>query len=695
MKISLLLPYWDRQEAANKALKSIERCYRHLGSNLEIIVVDDGSPKPFVAPFLGIRVIRLPRKDEPKSPATCWNEAAKAATGDILVLSCIEVIHDTPILEQLTKDIGKDDYVLAAAWCPEEGRWHTHSSVYVPDCPPEAGIGFCAALRPELYWRAGGFDEAYRDGAGYEDRDWIRRLHFVGAKFIKHDDLVVTHPKTGATIAWGDEKFQRNQALFYLKWPQTPGVTFVCLNAGNYCGRGAEYVNVLADMVKRNMPFGVRWKFVCLTDDPTGLNEGIDTLPLPSDLKGWWGKLYLFKPSLFPEGERMIFLDLDTLILGSLDKIIHYNGDMAILRDFYVPSRGAPGVILWRSGFGHRIWEEWESEGRPETPLGDLGWIEGLDQGRFTRNIDRLQDLYPESFVSYKVHCKPYPPSKAVVVCFHGLPRPHNCEAEWVGTIWKVGGGKTPELIREINTSHNVLVENVKSSCARDLPWLDIQAEHKETAVIVGGGPSLKGSIEQIRKLQGATIIALNGAAKFLIDHGIHPDWQILLDARKETAQFIADVGRYFVASTCAPEVFDALKGRQVVVYHPHIVGIEDAIPSGKPIHLIGGGSTVGMLSLSIAYTQGYRDLRLFGYDSSYEDGNHHAYQQALNDGENCVDVICEGRKFKCAAWMATQAQEFQETSTNLVDLGCEIRVHGTGLLPYMAWRMTLQTSTT
>lgn len=688
MKISLLLPYWNRQEAANKALESL-KIYKDI--DLEIIVVDDGSEIPFhPLDGLPIKVIRLPRKDEPRSPVTCWNVAAKAATGEVLVISCVEVIHETPILAELTANVGKDDYVMASAWCPEEDRWHTHSTVIVPDCPPEAGLGFCAALRPELYWRAGGWDEAYREGAGYEDRDWIRRLHFVGAKFIKRDDLKVIHPKSGASIAWGQEKFERNLALFRLKWPETPPVTFVCLNAGNYCGRGAEYVNNLADMVKRNMPYGVRWRFVCLTDDPTGLNDGIDVLPLPPDLKGWWGKLYLFKRGLFEDGTRMVFFDLDTLILNSLEKIIQYQGDMAILRDFYQPNRGAPGVILWKAGCHTCIWDEWEAEGRPENQLGDLGWIEGLDQGRFTKKLDRLQDLFPESFVSFKAHCHPYPPKGAAVVCFHGLPRPHQCDG-WVQKIWKVGGGKTPELAREINTHSNVIVDNVKLSCARNLQWLDIQVAHKGIAVIVGGGPSLKHDIEKIRALQDSTIIALNGTAKFLLDHGIKPDWQIILDARKENREFVTEVDRYFIASTCDAGVFDALNGKSVVLYHPHMIGIENHIPNGKPLHLIGGGSTVGMLSMTIAYTQGYRDIRLFGFDSSYSEGQHHAYEQTLNDGEVCVDVICGGRNFKCAAWMVTQAQEFQETALALAELGCEIKVHGTGLLPYVAWQMSIQ----
>lgn len=435
MKISLLLPYWNRQEAADKALNSL----RQYDLDLEIIVVDDGSEVPFRSPEgLPIKVITLPKKDGPKSPVTCWNAAAKEATGDVLVISCVEVLHDKPILEELTENLGEDEYRLASAWCPEENRWHTHSTVHVPDCPNGTGLGFCAAIKPDLYWKAGGFDEDYREGAGYEDRDWIKRLLKVGAKFTIRDDLTVIHPKTGAHISWGSEKFKKNREIYRQKWPEKDILTVVCLNAGNYLGLGAQYVNTLADMVRKHMPQDVSWRFVCLTDDPRGLVNGIEMMPLPKDLKGWWGKLYLFKKGLFPEGSRVVFFDLDTLITGSLDKIIRYSGDMAILRDFFFPDRVGPGVFLWKAGFGSRIWEEWEAKGRPEDKLGDLWWINQLDNGKFAKGLHKLQDLYPGSFVSYKADCQNGLPKRAKVVCFHGNPRPHHYPSPWVKNIWRM-----------------------------------------------------------------------------------------------------------------------------------------------------------------------------------------------------------------------------------------------------------------
>ena len=219
--ISLILPYWARQEAANRALATLAVVYGDY--DMEVIVVDDGNPDPFVPPCLplDIKVLRLPKKTQPKSPVTCWNEGVKAASGDIIALSCIEVIHHGPVLlamEDALDIMGDDGYVLAAAWCPEQRTWHTHSSVLVPQCPTGTGLAFLGVMNRSLYERSGGFDEAYRDGAGYEDRDFIHRMHKAGAQFCIRDDLVVTHPKTGATIKWPPEAFHRNKMIFERTW---------------------------------------------------------------------------------------------------------------------------------------------------------------------------------------------------------------------------------------------------------------------------------------------------------------------------------------------------------------------------------------------------------------------------------------------------------------------------------------------
>lgn len=691
MKISLILPYWQRQEAADKALESLRMSYADMTDELEIIVVDDGNAVPFRwdGP-LNVRVISLPQKDGPKCPATPINAGVQAATGEVIVLSCVEILHGSPVLGEMLAQLealGEDGYVLASVWCPEEAKWHCHSTVKVPQNPAGTGLHFCAMLKKSLFERAGGFDEAYREGAGYEDNDWINRLLSVGAKFCIRDDLVVTHPKTGARSAWKPEQFARNEAIFRSKW--TKPVTFVCLlkTGGEY---GPEYVNNLKDMLTRNLLAGYPGRFVCLTDDATGLDDGIEVLPLPEDLERWWGKLYLFKRGLFPDGERMVFMDLDTLIVGGMEEILSYEGEFATLRDFYFPDRLGPAVMLWKAGGrASSIWEEWEAAGKPRNPLGDLWWINQLDGGVFARKVDVLQDLHPGAFRSFKAHCNPMPPKGTKVVCFHGQPRPHNCEAEWVKDVWRIGGGGLADMELVPNIVHQKIVANVKTNAERDLPWLGLIGPRQGHAVIVGGGPSLAGVMDEIRwrKSRGHTVIALAGAAHYLKRNGILADWQVLLDSKPETVKFaLPEVPQHFVCSQCDPAMFDALSGENVCVFHVNSAATLEALEGGREAHLVSTGSTVGLIAMGIAYTQGFRNLHLYGMDSSYADKTrHHAYEQKLNDADRTIEAVVGGRTFLCAPWMVAQADQFQELALQLMEADCTITVAGDGLLPHVA----------
>lgn len=220
--ISLILPYWDRQSAADRALAALAEHYADL--DLEVIVVDDGNRVPFLAPVdfpLDLRVLRLPEKAQPTPQSRAWNAGVRASRGEVIALSCIEVLHTEPVLAQMAESldsIGHDGYVLAAAWCPERREWHCHGSAPWPGFPHGTGPAFLGMLNRELFCRVGGFDEDYMEGAGYEDRDFVRRLMAADAIFCLRNDLVVLHPKTGASIKWPAEAFARNKMIFEEKW---------------------------------------------------------------------------------------------------------------------------------------------------------------------------------------------------------------------------------------------------------------------------------------------------------------------------------------------------------------------------------------------------------------------------------------------------------------------------------------------
>lgn len=225
--ISLVLPYWDRQQATDAALLRLAELYS--GTGLEVIVVDDGSPVPFVAPCglpLDVKVVRLPTKSAPKNPCVPINVGVLHASRDFIALSNPETRHRDRVLPELLSEAmrgGRCTYALAAAWHPEGGNWHCHGSAPLREAegiafPRGSHLHFMSLMHRDLWEAAGGFDESYRDGAGYEDADFVLHLASAGARFVLRDDVVVEHVRAGARAKWTAEMFARNRALFRRKW---------------------------------------------------------------------------------------------------------------------------------------------------------------------------------------------------------------------------------------------------------------------------------------------------------------------------------------------------------------------------------------------------------------------------------------------------------------------------------------------
>lgn len=180
-------------------------------------------------------------------------------------------------------------------------------------------------------------------------------------------------------------------------------LNIVCVNEGDYLGRGEEYVNNLRGGIEKNCT--VPHRFIVKTN--TGES-------------GWWSKLTLFKPDTFPVGDRILYFDLDTWIVGNIDDLANYDGYFAGLRDFYQPNNLGSGVLAWKAGEFDKIWSKWVAIGKPKLRIGDQAFIYMM-----IPDAVRLQDKFPNKIVSYKTHCRSGIPEEASIVCFHGKPRPH------------------------------------------------------------------------------------------------------------------------------------------------------------------------------------------------------------------------------------------------------------------------------
>lgn len=219
-------------------------------------------------------------------------------------------------------------------------------------------------------------------------------------------------------------------------------ITICCLKWGDKYG--AEYVNILYAMVQRNV--SVPCDFVCFTDDPKWIDAKIRTEPMPYVAPRWWGKMGLYLPRVPGiNTERLLFLDLDVCITGSLDEMLLWPETFVMAKDWpsgiYPPTdirdrQGNSSVVLLKVGAREDIWKKFYSlvvstGVIPRFAHGDQEWVNGYFPDSMT--------VFPERFVkSYKLHnLSGERDPDCSVVMFHGEPKPPDCGG-WVKRHWRI-----------------------------------------------------------------------------------------------------------------------------------------------------------------------------------------------------------------------------------------------------------------
>ena len=258
--------------------------------------------------------------------------------------------------------------------------------------------------------------------------------------------------------------------------PQSPSaapVNLLCLKWGRYYG--PEYVNRLYFGVKRQL--GRPFRFVCVTDDPSGLVEGVDAVPFPPPPPGWnayWPdifvKLCVFKDGFANLKGPTMFLDIDQVIMGPLDKFFDYRpGEFCIIHNWIEwrkhlfrrrPQVGNSSCFRFEAGRMNYVYEKFLAE---QDRALDRSLFR-TEQAFMTYAVDlRNVVWWPKKWVaSFKRSCtwlfplnlvfKPRPPRGASILCFHGNPTPQEAidgfkgkkghpeqrtlPAPWVKKLW-------------------------------------------------------------------------------------------------------------------------------------------------------------------------------------------------------------------------------------------------------------------
>lgn len=216
---------------------------------------------------------------------------------------------------------------------------------------------------------------------------------------------------------------------------------------------GPEYVNILYAMVRRNVSGELR--FVCLTDDDSGVRPEVECLPCPTiDVpepfnRASWRKVTLYRPSgeLFGLEGDWLFLDLDVVVTGPLDAFFTYEPAATFVPMHNWTQKGQG--IGQTSCFRFRVGAHTDLPGLLEARAGEIVGHHTNEQIFVSQQIGTFPYWPDDWYALFKVQCvpawpqrfwkEPVLPAGARVVAFPGVPNPPQAiRGEWpVKKPWK------------------------------------------------------------------------------------------------------------------------------------------------------------------------------------------------------------------------------------------------------------------
>jgi hypothetical protein len=196
-----------------------------------------------------------------------------------------------------------------------------------------------------------------------------------------------------------------------------------------------EYVVRLERMARKFLTRAFR--FVCLTDQPEAVTAvGIEAIAVSrlAVSQAYWHKLHLFNPAHRLTG-RVLFLDLDVLVIGDLAPIVDYPAPFALAADELAlerPTRDTnaigqtiirqfnASVMAWDAGTLDTLWQAW-------TPK-IAARLQG-DQDWYAERMPNAQAMPVSWFPRLSRVQPPWAPDAKVVLV--KKPKNHISAAQW------------------------------------------------------------------------------------------------------------------------------------------------------------------------------------------------------------------------------------------------------------------------
>lgn len=227
---------------------------------------------------------------------------------------------------------------------------------------------------------------------------------------------------------------------------------------------------------------------------------------------------------------------------------------------------------------------------------------------------------------------------------------------------------------------------HVEASVKRIAKRIEPQPAHDRLAVLACYGPSLKGTLQKLKdEAEGGDVISVSGAHDFLIENRVVPAYHVECDPRPHKALNIAKGNpwtQYLIGSCCHPDVFDRLDGCDVSLWH---VGTPEHFRrfatemNEDPRLVIPGGGSVGLRSIPLLYSLGYRRFSIHGMDCSFANADEQWAGKHAGKKHDVVTVRVGAREFVTSPQLLSYATDFVEMIQKVSD--CSFAVYGDHLL--------------
>jgi len=238
----------------------------------------------------------------------------------------------------------------------------------------------------------------------------------------------------------------------------------ICMKWGSKFG--PDYVNRLYSMVSRNITGDFR--FICLTDNADGVCKGVEIRPLPEmslpeGAERGWRKLSTFKHDFCDVSGKVLFLDLDVVIVSNIDCLFEPEGEFFVIKE-WKKSRshglGNSSVYRFEAGKLAFVYDYFISH------IDEVKCSYRHEQSYLCDTLRKrgLLRFWPQGWcASFKRCClRPFPlnffqapriPEGAKIIVFHGRPNPDEAlagknrglkgivrrmrPALWIADYWK------------------------------------------------------------------------------------------------------------------------------------------------------------------------------------------------------------------------------------------------------------------